>query len=252
MSAFQRGNIEAALRFMSRACINPEAPAIWHRNHAEILDRCGNAEAAETAARLAVRRESDCTSAWETLGTILIQRGLLAESCECYAKAVQIEPTFLQALNNLAVTLDRLGQLEAAEARFKQALHVAPESAEIQLNFATLLGELGRYREGLEIVRQVLDRCPNMMRAHAIASEFKRNSGRRTSAQTRVERALAIAPIRSEILPRRSAYPGGLECPNAAEHALSDQKHAFRRLSATPPTSPALTPGNGSYERIPL
>src|SRR5262250_1053179 len=54
MSAFQRGSVEVALRFMSRACVYPEAPAMWHRNHAEILDRSGNSEAAETAARLAV------------------------------------------------------------------------------------------------------------------------------------------------------------------------------------------------------
>lgn len=204
MSAFQRGNIEVALRFMARACAHPEAPAIWHRNHAEILDRCGNSEAAEAAARLAVRREPGCANAWETLGTILIQRGTLAESCECYATAVRIEPTFLQALNNLAVTLDRLGQLEAAEVRYRQLLHLAPENPEIQLNFATLLGELGRYREGLEIVRPVLDRCPNMMRAHSLASEFTYNLGRRATAPRRVERALIIGPDQSEILPRPS------------------------------------------------
>src|SRR5215470_16903549 len=122
VSALQRGKVETALKFVSRACAHPEAPAVWHRNHAEILDRCGNSQAAEAAARLAVRREPDCASAWETLGTILIQRGALAESCACYARAVQIHPTFQQALNNLAVTLDRLGQLAAAEARYRQVL----------------------------------------------------------------------------------------------------------------------------------
>jgi Flp pilus assembly protein TadD len=185
MSAFWHGNMSAALRFMSRACTYPEAPAIWHRNHAEMLDQCGNAEAAEGSARLAVRREPNCADAWETLGTVLIQRGALEESCECYATAVRIEPTFMQALNNLAVTLDRLGQLDAAEARYKQVLDLAPESPEIRLNLATLLGELGRYREGLEIVRQVLGRCPNMMRAHALASGFTRNSGRSASGKRR-------------------------------------------------------------------
>ena len=204
MSAFQRGSVEVALRFMSRACVYPEAPAMWHRNHAEILDRSGNSEAAETAARLALQRESDCASAWETLGTILVQRGTLAESCMCYEKAVQIDATFLQALNNLAVTLDRLGRLKAAEARYKQALRLAPESPDIQLNFATLLGELGRYREGLEIVRQVLDRHPNLMRAHAVASEFKRNLKRRGSASRRAERVLVVGSDQSETPPHGS------------------------------------------------
>jgi tetratricopeptide (TPR) repeat protein len=204
MSAFQRGSVEVALRFMLRACAYPEAPAMWHRNHAEILDRSGNSEAAETAARLALQREPDCASAWETLGTILVQRGALAESCVCYEKAVQIDATFLQALNNLAVTLDRLGRLKAAEARYKQALRLAPESPDIQLNFATLLGELGRYREGLEIVRQVLDRHPNLMRAHAVTSELKRNLKRRGSASKRVERVLVVGSDQSETPPHGS------------------------------------------------
>jgi len=199
MSAFQRGNFKVALRFMSRACSFPDAPALWHRDHAEILDRSGDSEAAEAAARLALRREPDCASAWETLGTILVQRGALAESCACYEKAVEIDPTFFQALNNLAVALDRLGQLKAAEARYKQVLRLAPESPDIQLNFATLLGELGRYQEGLEIVRQVLDRHPNLMRAHSVAAEFTRNLGRGGSAPMRVERALVIGPDQNEM-----------------------------------------------------
>jgi Flp pilus assembly protein TadD len=209
MSAFHRGNVEVALKFISLACAYPEAPAIWHRNHAEILDRSGDSEAAEAAVRLALRREPDCASAWDTLGTILIQRGTLAESCACYEKAVQLDPTFLQALNNLAVALDRLGRLEAAKARYKQVLRLAPKSPDILLNFATLLGELGRYRQGLEIVRQVLDCHPNLMRAHAVAWEFTRNLGRRGSAPRRVERALVVGPDQNGIPPRRSGSSRG-------------------------------------------
>src|SRR6202047_1930567 len=173
ISAFQRGDIEVALSFMLRACADPEAPAIWHRNYAEMLDRQDHSEAAEAEARLAVRRDPDCASAWETLGTILIQRGSLEESCDCYAMAVRIDPTFAHALNNLAVTLERMGQLEAAEERYRQVLRLVPDSAEIQLNLATLLGELGRHQEGLEIARSVHDRCPNMMRAQSLVTELK-------------------------------------------------------------------------------
>jgi Flp pilus assembly protein TadD len=204
MSAFQRGNIEVALRFMSRACAFEEAPALWHRNHAEILDRAGNSESAESAARLALERDPNCASAWETLGTILVQRGALAESCECYERAVQIDPNFWQALNNLAVALDRLGRLAAAEIRYREVLRLTPESPDIQLNFATLLGELGRYQEGLRIVRQVLDGHPNLMRAHAIATEFTRNMRRREPTPRRVERALVVGPAQNGIPSRQS------------------------------------------------
>jgi len=189
ISAFQRGDIEVALKFMSRACADPDAPAIWHRDYAEMLDRHGQSEAAETAARLAVRLDPDCAGAWETLGTILIQRGAVEESCDCYATAVRIDPTFVQALNNLAVTLERMGQLESAEERYRQVLRLVPDSAEIQLNLAALLGELSRYQEGLEIAQEVRDRRPDMMRAQSLVTEFKSILERRTSAPGNGKRA---------------------------------------------------------------
>ena len=189
ISAFQRGDIEVALKFMSRACADPKAPAIWHRDHAEMLDRHGQSEAAETAARLAVRLDPDCAGAWETLGTILIQRGSLEESRDCYATAVRIDPSFVHALNNLAVTLERMGQLESAEERYRQVLRLVPYNAEIQLNLAALLGELSRHQEGLEIAREVRDRRPDMMRAQSLVTEFKSILERRTSAPGNGKRA---------------------------------------------------------------
>ena len=189
ISAFQRGDIEVALKFMSRACADPKAPAIWHRDYAEMLDRHGQSEAAETAARLAVRLDPDCAGAWETLGTILIQRGSLEESCDCYATAVRIDPNFVHALNNLAVTLERMGQLESAEERYRQVLRLVPDNAEIQLNLAALLGELSRHQEGLEIAREVRDRRPDMMRAQSLVTEFKSILERRTSAPGNGKRA---------------------------------------------------------------
>src|SRR6202035_2716680 len=79
VSAFQSGKVDAALAFMSRACADRGGPAVSLRNHAEILDGCRNSEAAEAAARLALWRDPDYAAAWETLGTILVQRGKHAE-----------------------------------------------------------------------------------------------------------------------------------------------------------------------------
>jgi tetratricopeptide (TPR) repeat protein len=174
ISAFQRGDIDVALKFMLRACADPEAPAIWHRDYAEMLDRQDQSEAAEAAAWLAIQRDPDCAGAWETLGTILFRRGSLEESCNCYEAAVRIDPTFAHALNNLAVTLERMGQLESAEECYRQALRMLPDTAEIQLNLATLLGELGRHRERFEIAREVLDRYPNMLRAYSLVRGSER------------------------------------------------------------------------------
>ncbi len=48
-----------------------------------------------------------------------------------------------------------------------------PDSTEILLNLATLLGERGRHQDGLKIVWEVLDRRPNLVRARSLLTEFR-------------------------------------------------------------------------------
>jgi tetratricopeptide (TPR) repeat protein len=169
----------------------------------------------ETVLRRAVALRPDA-HAWQTLGTILAERGALAESRDCYAAAVRIEPAFLQALNNLAVVLHRLGQLRAAENHYRQVLRRAPDNLDTWLNFAVLRGDRGRYRDALEIVARVLDGSPEMVRAHLIASELERDRGMHEAALAWVERALAVAPDQIEIRTRRIHILCSLRRWNAA------------------------------------
>jgi tetratricopeptide (TPR) repeat protein len=173
-----------------------------HNDLGTTLASLGGLTEAEATNRRAIAPGS--SQAWENLGTVLVERGALAEARDCYAAAVQIEPNSFQALNNLAVVLQRLGQLCAADTHYREALRLAPENLETQLNFAALQGELGCCREGLEIVLRVLDRSPETVKAHLIASELEGRMGRYDSALARVERALALAPDRIEIMTRRA------------------------------------------------
>src|SRR5215472_2355267 len=193
ITAYDCKNFEVALRFMSMACAQPEAPALCHRNHAEMLHRCGQLDKAEAAARLAIQRDCGCVDAWDTLGTILVDRGELTESRDCYETAVQIKPDFLPALNNLAVVLHNLGQLDESEACYRRALNLQPDKLEIQLNFANLLGELKRYREALEVAERVLGCCPKSNEMHRVALKFKRNLEQAASGRTKGRRILHVA-----------------------------------------------------------
>jgi len=74
--------------------------------------------------------------------------------------SIQIAPMFLQPLNNLGVVLHNLGHFDEAVACYRRALNLQPENLKIQLNFAKLLADSKRCREGLEVVNRVLDPCP--------------------------------------------------------------------------------------------
>jgi protein O-GlcNAc transferase len=176
IDAYNRENIEAALRFMSMACAQREAPVECHRNYAEILHRCGRLDEAEAAARRAVRRDPNSADAWDTLGTILVDRGAFAESRDCYQTAVQIRPDFLAALNNLAVVLHVLGKFEASEACYRQALKLQSDNLEVQLNFAIFLGELKRYREAVEVAERILPCYPKNSQLHYAMRHWHANA----------------------------------------------------------------------------
>jgi tetratricopeptide (TPR) repeat protein len=212
IAAYNCQDIELAIRFMSMACAQPEAPAQCHRNHAEILHRCGRLDKAEAAARLAVHRDSCCVDAWDTLGTILFDRGALAESRDCYQKAVQIKPDSLASLNNLAVVLHSLEQFDASEACYRRALSLQSDNFEIQLNLANLLRELKRYREALEVTRRALGSCPENNELRSIALELKRNLTQDVSSQAGAEQ-ISRAPLKRGKM-RRVSIPMQARCSN--------------------------------------
>jgi len=205
--AYSGKKIEVALTFMSMACAQPEAPALCHRNYAEMLHRCGQLDRAEAAARRAVQCDSDCVDAWDTLGTILFDRGALAESRDCYQAAVQIKPDFLPALNNLAVVLHKLGQFDASEVYYRGALNLQSDNLEIQLNFANLLEELKRYREALALAKRVLEGCTKSNELRQVALELKRRLARAASSQKGAGRILRVALKSRESKTRRAGAP---------------------------------------------
>ena len=101
---------------------------------------------------------------------------------------------FLQPLDNLGVVLHNLGQFDEAVACYRRALNLQPENLKIQLNFAKLLADLKRCREGLEVVNRVLDRCPENRASRRTALQLKRHLSRPASSQTAVVRSLGAAP----------------------------------------------------------
>ncbi|MGD0865165.1 MAG: sulfotransferase [Rhizomicrobium sp.] len=218
VTAFQRGDNEVALQLIERASANPETLELHYCTHAEILRRCGKLEAAEAAARRALACNPDCAKAWDILGTVLSDRGELAESSECYAAAIRIEPHSPQVLNNLAVVQQRQGRLDAAEASYRQALRLVPEDSEIRLNFATLRGMGGYYSEAMEIVERLLARNPNWAKAHLLAATLAWDTGKDAEALKHIDLVLAAAPedtkfrtLRARILCRLERFDAALD-----------------------------------------
>ena len=77
---------------------------------------------------------SDARSQVE-FGIDVAQRGLWREAIYRWERAVQIDPTYAAAYNNLAVAYEHEGQLDKARTAYDKALEIDPNNAQIRQNY---------------------------------------------------------------------------------------------------------------------
>ena len=68
-------------------------------------------------------------------GINVAQRGLWREAIYRWEKAVELDPTYAAAFNDLAIAYEHEGQLEKARKAYEKALDLAPNNPEIRQNF---------------------------------------------------------------------------------------------------------------------
>jgi Tfp pilus assembly protein PilF len=68
-------------------------------------------------------------------GINVAQRGLWREAIYRWQRAVEIDPTYAAAFNDLAVAYEHEGQLDKAREAYEKALALEPDNAQIRQNF---------------------------------------------------------------------------------------------------------------------
>jgi Flp pilus assembly protein TadD len=68
-------------------------------------------------------------------GIDVAQRGLWREAIYRWERAVQIDPNYAEAYNDLGVAYEHEGQLDKARKAYEKALELAPNNAQIRQNY---------------------------------------------------------------------------------------------------------------------
>jgi Flp pilus assembly protein TadD len=68
-------------------------------------------------------------------GINVAQRGLWREAIFRWQKAVELDPTYAPAHNNLAIAYEHEGQLDKARKSYEKALELAPNDTQIRQNY---------------------------------------------------------------------------------------------------------------------
>jgi Tfp pilus assembly protein PilF len=73
--------------------------------------------------------------AYVDFGIEMAQRGLWREAVFRWQRAVEIDPTYAEAFNNLAIGYEHAGDLGEARKAYEKALTLAPNNAQIRQNY---------------------------------------------------------------------------------------------------------------------
>jgi Flp pilus assembly protein TadD len=68
-------------------------------------------------------------------GIAVAQKGLWREAAYRWERAVQIDPTYAAAYNNLAIAYEQQGDFEKARAAYEKAVELEPDNTLIRQNF---------------------------------------------------------------------------------------------------------------------
>src|SRR5437868_12256362 len=87
-----------------------------------------------TAAPMAADSRSDAKKQVE-FGIAVAQRGLWREAIYRWERAVQIDPRYAEALNDLGIAYEHEGDLDKARTSYEKALELEPNNALIKQNY---------------------------------------------------------------------------------------------------------------------
>jgi cellulose synthase operon protein C len=156
----QKGYFQEALREYEKAIEGGEANAeVLHAMLELYLLQRDTGSAIATADRFA-REFSPTAKTWNGRGVALQLEGRHAEAEQSYQRALDIDPSYAYAHNNLGVLVWHKGDTKNAINSFRRALQVATPPVEARLNLALGLFRRKHIDLSLEAFRQVLATTP--------------------------------------------------------------------------------------------
>ena len=246
--ALDRGDAVTATGYLEEALAAEPAAGRGHYSLGMAYRRLGDEERA--SAHLAQASHVDFTfddplvrelAYLPTGSTALVQQALIAvkagefaAAATLFGRAVEADPTNLEARQHLALARVDAGQFDQAQTAYEELLALDPTSASAHFALAQLHAGLGRPLEAIRYLTTAADLAPDYKQAHYQLALLLERTSRPREALERYERVLSLDPSYAEARTRRA---GALAAAGRPADAL---KILEARVAEVPSDGPAL------------
>jgi tetratricopeptide (TPR) repeat protein len=118
----------------------------------------------------------------------------LPEAIEHYRKAVEIRPTYDDALNNMGAALASDGRLDEGIVAIRQAIRLRPEKADAHYNLGNVLAMERRLDEAVEAYEEALKLTPDSPHVHNNLANVLAMQGKKDEAVFHYRETLRLKP----------------------------------------------------------
>lgn len=152
----ERGElVKARKRCEALFRVYPENPRVMH-GMGLLRYRTGDLEDGETLIRTAIENNPGFVEAYQNLGRIFYYSLRLDEAEEQYRKAIELVPDDCKTLSSLALVLIHKGRCREALALCEKVLAIDPCCAQVYGHYGNVMMQYGRPYEGIAYIRKAL------------------------------------------------------------------------------------------------
>jgi Tfp pilus assembly protein PilF len=131
-------------------------------------------------------------------GVAFFNQKEFSKAIQAYQKVIELDPTYLEAYNNLGIIHQTMGDSKSALGAYQKATEINPRYGKGYNNLGLLFLLEGRYEEALEAFQKALAINPNHIESHINLGILFKKKGQWENAVESYQKALAIDPLHRE------------------------------------------------------
>ena len=191
---YQSGRFAEALALAEAAAPSSPQPAQLLNLAAVSAVELGRRDLAEKHWRTAIQIQPGYAEAYNNLGILLQELRRFDEAEAAFHQAIALQPGYAEACYNLGNLLSELKCLPEAEAAYRQAISFQPRDAEAHNNLGLLFQELKRFEEAEAVCRRAIVLKPWYAEAYDNLGNLLKERKRFEEAEAAYRQAIALQP----------------------------------------------------------